>query len=122
MRTHPKEHLGEHCHREEGDASLDGLLAVRGVVDVVESVDDEETMARAFAAALASLERALDELLAMRAREGEALHAVLSQRLESIARLAQAADDAPGRKPEAVRARLAQSVAALRRRPPRSRG
>lgn len=94
-------------------ASLDGLLAVRGVVDVVESVDDEETMARAFAAALASLERALDELLAMRAREGEALHAVLSQRLESIARLAQAADDAPGRKPEAVRARLAQSVAAL---------
>ncbi len=94
-------------------ASLDGLLGVRGVVDVVESVDSEETMAAVFAAALESLERALDDLLAMRAREGGALDALLHQRLDAMARLAQAADDCPGRKPEAVRARLAQSVAAL---------
>jgi len=94
-------------------ASLDGLLSVRGVVDVAESVDSEETMTAVFAAALASLDAALDDLLAMRAREGGALAHVLRQRVESIARLAQAADDCPGRKPDAVRARLAQAVDAL---------
>lgn len=94
-------------------ASLDGLLAIRGIVDVVDSVDGEETMKAVQAAALASLDVALSGLVAMRETEGRALQAVLSQRLETIARLAQAAEDCPGRKSEAVRERLARSVAEL---------
>lgn len=94
-------------------ASLDGVLAVRGIVEVIESVDDEETMAAAFAAALASLQEGLAGLLAMRAREGAALETILRQRLLAMAALVEAAESCPGRKPEAVRARLAQSVASL---------
>ena len=94
-------------------ASIDGLLAIRGVVEVIESVDDEQAMAKVFAAALASLDQAMVDLLAMRAREGGALHDILAQRLAAMAQLVEAADASPGRRPEAVRARLAQSVAAL---------
>jgi uncharacterized protein (TIGR00255 family) len=49
----------------------------------------------------------------MRASEGAALAEVLTRRLDTLAHLAEAADACPGRKPEAVRERLAQSIATL---------
>ena len=51
----------------------------------------------------------------MTAREGEgvALRPVLERRLEAIARLTREADEAPERRPDAVRAKLERSVAAL---------
>src|SRR6202012_5769631 len=49
----------------------------------------------------------------MRRREGVALGQILKQRMDEIAALAQRAEAAPGRKPEAIRARLAEQVAAL---------
>ena len=96
-----------------GPATLDGLLSIRGVVDIVESADTEETLQKVGADALIGLDRALDQMLSVREAEGAALHGVLSTRVDAIARLTQAAEDNPGRKPEAVRERLAQSIAAL---------
>ncbi len=93
--------------------TMDGVLAVRGVVEVVEAGDDEATMVAVAAGALASIDEAVAALTVARAAEGAALQAVLEERLVAIAALTQAADDNPARKPEAVRARLAQSVAAL---------
>lgn len=93
--------------------SLDGLLAVRGVVDVVDEADDEATMREAQAAALAGLDGALTDLLAMRRSEGAALGDVLARRLDRIAELTRAADDNPARKPEAVREKLAASIRVL---------
>jgi uncharacterized protein (TIGR00255 family) len=49
----------------------------------------------------------------MRRVEGEALEAVLRQRLDRIAELTEAADANPARKPEAVLARLEEAVRAL---------
>lgn len=94
-------------------ASLDGLLGIKGVVEIVESADTEETMALVQAAALNALDEAVDDIVAMRAVEGRALHDVLSQRLDVIAALTEAADACPGRKPDAVRARLELAVASL---------
>jgi uncharacterized protein (TIGR00255 family) len=93
--------------------TLDGILAIRGIVDVVESGDDEPALAAACAGALASLDEAIGALLAARRTEGAALAAILSERLDSIAALTQAADESPARRPEAIALRLAQSVAAL---------
>ena len=70
-------------------------------------------MAAVCAGALSSLDVAIAALTVARGVEGAALQAVLEERLVAIAALTQAADDNPARKPEAVRARLAQSVAAL---------
>jgi uncharacterized protein (TIGR00255 family) len=93
--------------------TIDGVLAVRGIVDLVETGDDEEALALACAGALKSLDEAIAALVAMRQAEGSALAAFLEERLSAIAALTKAADDNPGRRPQAIRARLAQSIAAL---------
>jgi uncharacterized protein (TIGR00255 family) len=93
--------------------TMDGLLAVRGVVEVAEGEDDEAAVAAASAGALASLDDALVALGATRRTEGEALATVLRERLDAIETLTLAADANPARKPEAVKARLAESVASL---------
>jgi uncharacterized protein (TIGR00255 family) len=49
----------------------------------------------------------------MRLEEGAALGRLLSARLNEIAGFAARAEAAPGRKPEAIKARLAEQVAAL---------
>lgn len=94
-------------------ASLDGLLAVRGIVDVREAEDSEEEVAALHSATLAGLDEALAALVAMRRREGEALGKILGARLDRIGELQRAADNCPARTPEAVRARLAGLVATL---------
>jgi uncharacterized protein (TIGR00255 family) len=94
-------------------ATLDGLLALRGVVEIIDAADDEATILPARASALDLLDAALDSLVAMRQSEGGALALVLTARLEKIAALTQAADICPARKPEAIQARLAQSLAVL---------
>ncbi|MBY6240922.1 YicC/YloC family endoribonuclease [Methylosinus sp. Sm6] len=100
-------------HASLGPASLDGLLAVRGVVEIVEPEDDEEQRSALDAQILATLATALDQLVASRLAEGAALTAVLAQRIVRIAELTTQAEALPGRGAEAVRARLAQQIAAL---------
>jgi uncharacterized protein (TIGR00255 family) len=93
--------------------TMDGLLALRGVVETVEAADDEAATAAACAGALKTVDEAIGALAAARRTEGEALAALLSERLNAIAALVEAADANPARRPEAVRQRLAQSVEAL---------
>ena len=93
--------------------SVDGLLAIKGVIEVVEPEGDEEEDKAARAAAMAAFEQALTELVEMRRREGASLGQVLTARVDEIENLARRAEVAPGRKPEAIRARLAEQIAAL---------
>jgi uncharacterized protein (TIGR00255 family) len=93
--------------------SVDGLLAIKGVIEIVEPENDEAEMQAARGAVIAAFEQALTSLIDMRKREGTALGQILSQRMDEIERLAKKAEAAPGRKPEAIKARLAEQVAAL---------
>ena len=93
--------------------TMDGLLALRGVLEAGDAEDDEAAVNAACASALSSLDEAIAALVASRRAEGEALAALLGERLTSIAALVEAADANPARRPEAVRARLAESVQAL---------
>ncbi|MFN3853644.1 MAG: YicC/YloC family endoribonuclease [Phreatobacter sp.] len=93
--------------------SVDGLLALRGLVETEEEEETAEARAALEAAVLAGLERALDGLTAMRRQEGAELGRILGQRLDEIAALSRAAESNPARRPEAIRARLAESLAAL---------
>lgn len=93
--------------------SIDGLLAIKGVIEVVEPESDEAEDIAARAAAAAAFEQALAHLVEMRRREGGTLGQILSQRMDEIERLAKKAEAAPGRKPEAIKARLAEQIAAL---------
>jgi uncharacterized protein (TIGR00255 family) len=93
--------------------SIDGLLAIKGVIEVVEPESNEEEDKTARVAAEAGFEQALANLVEMRRREGVTLGQILLQRMDEIERLAKKAEAAPGRKPEAIKLRLAEQVAAL---------
>lgn len=94
-----------------GPATLDGLLAVRGVVEVeTEASADPERLNRDLAAGIDAL---VADLVAARRAEGAQLRTIVGGQLTEIARLTQAAEECPARRPEAVRARLADSVALL---------
>jgi uncharacterized protein (TIGR00255 family) len=93
--------------------SIDGLLAIKGVIEVVEPESNEAEDAAAKAAVAAAFDQALTALAEMRRREGATLGEILSQRMDEIEALTRKAEAAPGRKPEAVRARLAEQIAAL---------
>jgi uncharacterized protein (TIGR00255 family) len=93
--------------------SIDGLLGIKGVIEVVEPEIDEAEDKAAQAAAAASFELALANLVEMRRREGVTLGQILSQRMDEIEILAKQAEASPGRKPDAIRARLAEQIAAL---------
>ncbi|WP_438277570.1 YicC/YloC family endoribonuclease [Nitrobacter sp.] len=93
--------------------SIDGLLSIKGVLEVVEPESDDAEEQAAKAAVAEAFEQALRSLIDMREREGVALGQILSQRMDEIERLASKAEAAPGRRPEAVRARLAEQIAAL---------
>jgi uncharacterized protein (TIGR00255 family) len=106
--------IGDVAHRiDAAPPSLDGILALKGVIEVSEADESEEARGAAEGAILAGFGDALAGLSDMRRREGEALGRVLSARLDELAVLAQQAEAAPGRRPEAIKARLAEQVAVL---------
>jgi uncharacterized protein (TIGR00255 family) len=92
---------------------LDGILSLKGVIDVVDEGEREEDRRAAETAVLAGFQDALEDLTAMRRQEGEALARVLALRTSEIAALAARADAAPGRRPEAIKSRIAEQVALL---------
>jgi uncharacterized protein (TIGR00255 family) len=92
---------------------LDGLLALRGVIDSSEAEEDEADREARNAAVLAVWNEVLDALAAMRESEGARLAAVLRERLDEIARLVEAAEKTAGAQPDAIRARLRTLVATL---------
>ena len=69
--------------------------------------------AAAEVAVVKGFEQALASLVKEREREGAALGRILSGHMEAIVKLAAAAESNPARKPEAIRARLAEQVKAL---------
>ena len=98
---------------EASPPSFDGLLALKGVMEVGEAEERQEERRGAEAAAVAGFAEVIDALSEMRRREGAALGRVLVARLEAIAALAQRAELTAGRRPEAIRVRLAEQIAAL---------
>ncbi len=94
-------------------ARLDTLLSMRGVVEAVEPEESEEAQAALHHALIAGLSRALDQLVAARASEGERLEQVIEKQLAVIAALVERAANAAARRPEAIAARLADQIARL---------
>ncbi|MBI3703189.1 MAG: YicC family protein [Rhizobiales bacterium] len=92
---------------------LDGILALKGVIEIAEEDEREEDRRAAEAAIVAGFDRLLADLIAMRREEGATLGRLLSARLDEIAALSARAEAAPGRKPEAIKAKLAEQVATL---------
>lgn len=92
---------------------LDGILGLKGVIEVIEPEESEAERRAVEAAAIAGFGQAVHSLADMRRHEGDAIGRVLHERLREIAALAALAEAAPGRKAEAIKARMAEQVATL---------
>ena len=92
---------------------LDGLLALRGVVEAVEEEDSAEDRAAREAAMAADLALALDALVGMRRAEGARLHGLVDGHLSSMAALVGQAAASAAAQPEALRQRLKERVEEL---------
>jgi uncharacterized protein (TIGR00255 family) len=96
-------------------ARSDGMLALRGVIEVAEGedVEDPAAVAALDAALLAALEATLDGLSRARADEGVRLAAILDDLLATIAQLAMHARGLAVLQPQALQARLSAQLAEL---------
>jgi uncharacterized protein (TIGR00255 family) len=93
--------------------TVEGLLALRGVLESVEAVDEETVVAEREAHQLSDLMRALDQLVKARESEGARLAVVLRGHIDRIEELVGAVERSPARTPKAIRARLAVSIERL---------
>ena len=98
---------------EAAPPRLDGLLALRGVLESTEEVEDDAIRERRQVALLAGWEKALDDLAAMRLAEGERLQPVLEARLAEISDLVASAESSAAAQPAALKARLTELVGEL---------
>ena len=99
-----------------GHASLpsaDGILSIKGVIDVAERPSEDGLREAREAAIVGGFLVCLADLSVARQGEGRALAAILSQRLDEIEALVAGAEADPARTTEAIRARLAVQVKAL---------
>lgn len=102
--------------QDELDAApprLDGLLAVRGVLETVEPPQSAAERSAREDRMAADLDALLDDLAANRRGEGAHLQAAVEGRLDDIADLTRQAKACAGAQPEALRQRLRRQVAEL---------
>jgi uncharacterized protein (TIGR00255 family) len=93
--------------------SLDGLLALRGVLESSEAELDPDAQAALQAAAAATVAAALDGLAAARAEEGASLGGVLSGLVDRIAALTAEAERLAAGQPAVIKARFAKRMSEL---------
>lgn len=94
-------------------ARADGLLALRGVLEMPEGAPTDELRDAQDAAILSALDEALDDLERARREEGEALGVLLEGHLAAIGELTARAEADTSRDPAAIRSRLADQVRLL---------
>ena len=92
---------------------LDGLLALRGVIEAAEQSGNDGDSAEDDAAMLETLDAALAELVRERQAEGAQLAAALTDRIAEIETLTRQAEALMPSRQEALGARLREQVAAL---------
>lgn len=93
--------------------TVEGLLALRGVLEVAETQESEEEQAQRGAAILATFETALDRLVEARGGEGARLKDIIRVAVDEIEALVRRVASSPARQPAAIAARLNEQVARL---------
>ena len=93
--------------------ALDGLLALKGVIEAREDEDDAETRAAVEAAMAASIAQALDRLKSARLEEGAALSPVLHGLIDRIEALDGQAEIEAATQPTVLKERFARRMAEL---------
>lgn len=94
-------------------ASVDGLLGMRGIIEIEEPEVEAEEQSRRETAILSSFDEALGALIAGRNEEGLRLREVVEEQLAQLVELVGQANQTAAVQPDAIRARFEQKLAAL---------
>lgn len=92
---------------------IEGVLALRGVLEEAEAQEDEDTLEARRAALEADLTLALTAIAEARRHEGAKLAAIVEKQIEGIEALTAAAESSAATQPEALRAKLTQQLEEL---------
>lgn len=101
---------------DEGRAAppaMDGLMALRGVIDVADEMDDAETRAEIEGAMAVSIGEALEALKLARLAEGAALAPVLAGLIDRVEALVAQAEAEAGGQPAVLKERFARRIGEL---------
>lgn len=93
--------------------SVEGLLSMRGVLEMQEAEDDPQAREALETALLTSFGKAAQNLASARAGEGRKLGAIVEQQVSTIASLTEAATQSPANSEGAFKARLKTQVEEL---------
>lgn len=85
---------------------IEGLLALKGVMEIAEEEEDKAALKARSDAMLDSFCRAADILVETRGAEGERLRSVMAGQVRELSSLLTQAEGAASRQPEAIQARL----------------
>ena len=91
----------------------DGLLGLRGVLEIVEQEESEAEIEARQAAMMASLDTAISDMIEARAAEGRRLQPGLQAHLATVDSLVDKVAASAARTPDAIRFRLKEQVAKL---------
>jgi len=104
-------HLSENMPSGVGPATLDGLLAVKGVIEPIEPQLDAAAVAERDRALMSSFQAAVQALIKARNEEGARLVAVVNQHLARLRELVNAAAACSAAQPAAIKARFERQIA-----------
>jgi uncharacterized protein (TIGR00255 family) len=93
--------------------TLEGLLSIRGMLEIVDEGESEDAVAVRTAAMIATVEQMLDAMAVARAAEGRQLAVLFDAHLETLSALVDAATQSAAAQPDAIRARLKAMIAEL---------
>ena len=93
--------------------SLSALMAMRGIIEFREPVEEERAVEARYAAILQTFRSAVEQLNVMREREGQSLAAVLGGHVDTIEDLTLKVEADPSRSPAEIARRLQAQVEAL---------
>ncbi len=94
-------------------ASTEGLLALRGVLEVADKTETDAEQAARLDQMFSTFESALAAFIANRAAEGARLAAILAAEIDEIETLVAKVAVSPARTPDAIGRRLADQIARL---------
>lgn len=92
---------------------LDGLLSIKGVLEISEPEEDDEERQRQRDAIVTDLEQALELVIEARRGEGARLSQVIQDDLAEVSRLVGIVENAPARSADSIRGRLREQVEKL---------
>ncbi len=100
-------------HPDIQPVTMDGLMAVRGVVELEEGKLDDDAISSRNKKVMESLDQALDQLENARREEGQKISKVLSVQIDEIERHVHKVENDPSRSAEAIREKLKTRLAEL---------